>query len=213
MFSYLCQCPFLRFIHWFRHFRIARKARRARQTAGRVATWQPKDAGRFAGGSAGAGAAGEPGCGPRLQGTGFGIKIWHFFPSFFECLNVCKFFFYIVFSPRSRVFCFLLLGWVFNKNKFSTYLTARCPWTKKHVFFWGGCLTKKLAFIPCCVVFSTKLNLVGLVKDNFEACSRWTNNGNSANSANQNWETGALWDVPGLWMGQQQYVDLEHGHL
>lgn len=38
MFSYLCQCPFLRFIHWFRHFRIARKARRARQTAGRVAT-------------------------------------------------------------------------------------------------------------------------------------------------------------------------------
>ena len=137
MFSYLCQCPFLRFIHWFRHFRIARKARRARQTAGRVATWQPKDAGRFAGGSAGAGAAGEPGCGPRLQGTGFGIKIWHFFPSFFECLNVCKFFFYTVFSPRSRVFCFLLLGWVFNKNKFSTYLTVRCPWTKKHAFFGG----------------------------------------------------------------------------
>lgn len=78
------------------------------------------------------------GCrGARLRSQAAGDSVWDqdmaFLSVIFWMLGCVQVLFLHSFFPLS-VFCFLLLGWIFNKNKFSTYLTVRCPWTKKRVF-------------------------------------------------------------------------------
>jgi hypothetical protein len=53
---------------------------------------------------------------------------------------------------------FPVVGLSFQQKQILYVFNRALSLNEETRFFFGGCLTKKLAFIPCCVVFSTKLN-------------------------------------------------------
>lgn len=108
---------------------------------------------------------------------------------------------------------FPVVGLSFQQKQILYVFNRALSLNEETRFFWGGMFDQETG------VYSMLCGILNLVKP----CGPCEGQFRGLFGVDQQWEFSqfsqsklgnwALWDVPGLWMGQQQYVDLEHGHL